>query len=187
MSREWNVAVVGATGLVGGTMLSILEQREFPVEELFPLASARSVGRASLQGTGLPVQDLETFDFSRADIGLFSAGARSQGALRAAKPAPRCVVIDNTSQFRYQDDIPLVVHRGESARDRRLPQAQHHRQPELLDDADAGGAEAAARRGADRAHQRRDLPVGVGRRQEAIDELASRPRRSLHGRPSRRR
>jgi aspartate-semialdehyde dehydrogenase len=110
MSRRWNVAVVGATGLVGGNMLSILEQRAFPVGEVHALASARSVGRTvRFQGRELPVQDLETFDFSNVQIGLFSAGASVSKvhAVRAAKAG--CVVVDNTSQFRYQDDIPLVV------------------------------------------------------------------------------
>ncbi len=110
MSRRWNVAVVGATGLVGRTMLSILEARDFPVAELFPLASARSVGRTvSFKGKDIPVQDLETFDFKKAQIGLFSAGASVSKvhAVRAGQAGG--VVIDNTSQFRYQDDIPLVV------------------------------------------------------------------------------
>lgn len=110
MSRRWNVAVVGATGLVGGNLLSILEQRDFPVGEIFPLASARSVGRTiRFKGKDVPVQDLETFDFSRTQIGLFSAGASVSKvhAVRAGKAG--CVVVDNTSQFRYQDDIPLVV------------------------------------------------------------------------------
>ncbi|HEU4655208.1 MAG TPA: aspartate-semialdehyde dehydrogenase, partial [Steroidobacteraceae bacterium] len=110
MSKGWNVAVVGATGLVGGTMLSILEQRNFPVNEIFPLASARSVGKTiRFRGREVPVQDLETFDFSRTQIGLFSAGASVSKvhAVRAGQAG--CVVVDNTSQFRYQDDVPLVV------------------------------------------------------------------------------
>jgi aspartate-semialdehyde dehydrogenase len=110
MSSSWNVAVVGATGLVGSTMLSILEQRRFPVREIYPLASARSAGRTvRFNGRDVPVQDLETFDFAQAQIGLFSAGASVSKvhAPRAGKAG--CVVIDNTSQFRYQDDIPLVV------------------------------------------------------------------------------
>ena len=72
MSRRWNVAVVGATGLVGGAMLSILEERNFPVAEIFPLASARSVGKTiRFKGKDVPVQDLETFDFTKAQLGLF--------------------------------------------------------------------------------------------------------------------
>jgi aspartate-semialdehyde dehydrogenase len=110
MSRRWNVAVVGATGLVGSTMLSILEERDFPVGELYPLASERSVGKTiRFKGKDYPVQDLATFDFSKAQVGLFSAGA-SVSAVYAVKAGKAgCVVVDNTSQFRYQDDIPLVV------------------------------------------------------------------------------
>ena len=92
MSRRWNVAVVGATGLVGSTMLSILEQRAFPVGEVHAVASARSVGRSvRFQGRDLPVQDLETFDFSKVHIGLFSAGASVSKvhAVRARKAGCR--------------------------------------------------------------------------------------------------
>ncbi len=110
MSKRWNVAVVGATGLVGGTMLSILEERKFPVNELFPLASARSVGKTiRFAGRDYPVLDIATFDFSRAQIGLFSAGSSVSAEYAPKAGAAGCVVVDNTSQFRYQDDIPLVV------------------------------------------------------------------------------
>jgi aspartate-semialdehyde dehydrogenase len=110
MSRSWNVAVVGATGLVGGTMLSILEQRNFPVGELYALASARSVGKhVKFKGRDIAVQDLETFDFAKAQVGLFSAGASVSKVHAVRAGAAGCVVVDNTSQFRYQDDIPLVV------------------------------------------------------------------------------
>jgi aspartate-semialdehyde dehydrogenase len=110
MSRSWNVAVVGATGLVGGTMLSILEQRQFPVGQLYPLASARSAGRSvQFRGQAVPVLDLESFDFKQAHIGLFSAGASVSKVHAVRAGAAGCVVIDNTSQFRYEDDVPLVV------------------------------------------------------------------------------
>jgi aspartate-semialdehyde dehydrogenase len=102
--------VVGATGLVGSQILSILEQRDFPVDKLFPLASARSVGRTvRFKGQDVPVQDLDTFDFSQAQIGLFSAGGSVSAVHAPRAGAAGCVVIDNTSQFRYQDDIPLVI------------------------------------------------------------------------------
>jgi aspartate-semialdehyde dehydrogenase len=104
------VAVVGATGLVGGTLLSILEQRDFPVGEIYPLASARSVGRTiKFKGRDVPIQDLDNFDFSQAQIGLFSAGAEVSKVHAPRAGQAGCVVVDNTSQFRYQDDIPLVV------------------------------------------------------------------------------
>jgi len=110
VSNTFDVAVVGATGVVGETMISILEERDFPVRNLYPLASHRSAGsRVEFRGTQHTVGDLEEFDFSKAQIGLFSAGASV-----SARHAPRagdagCVVIDNSSQFRYEGDVPLVV------------------------------------------------------------------------------
>jgi aspartate-semialdehyde dehydrogenase len=110
MSGGLRVAVVGATGLVGETMIRVLEERGFPVEELFPLASNRSLGRSvQFQGRQLPVLELAGFDFSRADIGLFSAGSAVSAEFVPKAAAAGCVVIDNTSQFRYEADIPLVV------------------------------------------------------------------------------
>ena len=110
MDERYNVAVVGATGAVGETMLEILAQREFPVGEIYALASARSAGKSvSFGSRRLTVTDLDEFDFSQAQIGLFSAGA-SVSEIYAPKAAEAgCVVIDNTSRFRYEDDIPLVV------------------------------------------------------------------------------
>ena len=110
MNNTFDVAVVGATGAVGETMLSILEERSFPIGNLYPLASRRSAGSSiRFRGTPHTVGDLEDFDFSRVRIGLFSAGAAV-----SARYAPRageagCVVIDNSSQFRYDSDVPLVV------------------------------------------------------------------------------
>lgn len=110
MSREWRVAVLGATGLVGETMIKVLEERKFPIAKLIPLASSRSLGKGvEFRGEDIPVVDVETFDFAEADIGLFSAGG-SVSKIYAPKAAQAgCVVIDNTSEFRYEDDIPLVV------------------------------------------------------------------------------
>jgi aspartate-semialdehyde dehydrogenase len=110
MSRQWNVAVVGATGLVGDMMVQVLEERGFPVAELFPLASNRSLGKSvSFRGRSVPVGDLATFDFARAQIALFSAGAEVSREYAPKAAAAGCVVIDNTSEFRYDDDVPLVV------------------------------------------------------------------------------
>jgi aspartate-semialdehyde dehydrogenase len=109
-ARGWRVAVLGATGLVGDMMIKVLEERNFPVSEFYPLASARSAGkRVSFRGKGYATIDVDKFDFSKVDIGLFSAGGEvsRQYAPRAA--AAGCVVIDNTAEFRYEDDIPLVV------------------------------------------------------------------------------
>ena len=110
MSKVFDVAVVGATGAVGETMLGILAERQFPVGKVYALASERSAGSLVQFGEQrLKVQNLASFDFSQVQIGLFSAGASisEKHAPRAA--AAGCVVIDNTSQFRYDVDIPLVV------------------------------------------------------------------------------
>ena len=105
-----NVAVVGATGAVGEQMLNVLAERDFPVAELHPLASARSAGRrVSFRGCELRVEDLAKFDFARAKIALFSAGAPVSKEYAPHAVAAGCIVVDNTSQFRYDDDVPLVV------------------------------------------------------------------------------
>jgi aspartate-semialdehyde dehydrogenase len=104
------VAVLGATGLVGDTMLNVLEERDFPVSELYPLASSRSLGKTvTFKGKTYDVIDVDTFDFSKADIGLFSAGGDVSAQYAPKAAAAGCVVIDNTSHFRYHDEIPLVV------------------------------------------------------------------------------
>jgi aspartate-semialdehyde dehydrogenase len=107
---EFNVAVVGATGLVGETMITVLEERQFPVAKLFALASNRSLGKSvAFRGRNIPVHELEGFDFSQVDIGLFSPGAEVSRVYAPRAAEAGCIVIDNTSEFRYQDDIPLVV------------------------------------------------------------------------------
>ncbi len=110
MSKTYDLAVVGATGVVGEAMLEILSERDFPVGTVYALASERSVGKTvSFGNRELHVEDLATFDFAKVQIGLFSAGGSisAEYAPRAADAG--CVVIDNTSHFRYDDDIPLVV------------------------------------------------------------------------------
>ena len=110
MSKTYDVAVVGATGAVGETMLSILAERNFPVGEVYALASSRSAGkRVEFGDKMLVVRDLAEFDFSKAQIGLFSAGASISKEYAPKAAAAGCVVIDNTSEFRYDDEIPLVV------------------------------------------------------------------------------
>jgi len=110
MSKKFNVAVVGATGAVGETMLSILQERNFPVENIYALASSRSAGSTiRFNGKTVVVEELEKFDFKGVDIGLFSPGA-SVSKIHAPRAVEAgCVVVDNTSEFRYVDDIPLVV------------------------------------------------------------------------------
>ncbi len=110
MGPAVDVAVVGATGAVGETMLSILAERDFPVRNLYPLASRRSAGiRVEFKGRQVVVQDLAEFDFSQAQIALFSAGGGVSAEYAPLAGAAGCVVIDNTSHFRYDDDVPLVV------------------------------------------------------------------------------
>ena len=110
MSKLYDVAVVGATGAVGEAMISILEQREFPVGNLYPLASSRSAGKTIMfQGKSVKVTDLADFDFSKAQIGLFSAGGSLSAEFAPKAAAAGCVVIDNTSHFRQDEDVPLVV------------------------------------------------------------------------------
>jgi len=110
MTKKYDVAVVGATGAVGEVMLAMLAQRQFPVGQVYALASARSVGKKVAFGDQqIEVQDLATFDFSKVQIGLFSAGASVSDEYAPKAAASGCVVIDNTSRFRYEDNIPLVV------------------------------------------------------------------------------
>ena len=107
----YRVAVVGATGAVGREMLKTLYERNFPATEVIALASGRSTGAEVSYGPKqvLTVKNLETFDFTGTDIGLFSPGA-SVSAIHAPRAAAQgCIVIDNTSQFRMDADIPLVV------------------------------------------------------------------------------
>jgi len=110
MSRSFDVAVLGATGLVGEMFLTVLEERDFPVGTLFPLASERSLGKTvQFRGRELPVADVAGFDFARAQIALFSAGGSVSKLYAPRAAAAGCVVVDNSSQFRNDSDIPLVV------------------------------------------------------------------------------
>ncbi len=110
VTENLNIAVVGATGLVGEAMLEILQERDFPVGRLYPLASERSLGKSvRFRGHDLPVAVLDDHDFSDTDIALFSAGA-SVSEIHAPRAVDAgCVVVDNTSRFRNEPDIPLVV------------------------------------------------------------------------------
>jgi len=110
MPDPLNIAVVGATGAVGEVILEILHQREFPAEKVYALASERSEGDTVMLGNKpLMVENLATFDFSKVQIALFSAGGAISKEFAPKAAEAGCVVIDNTSEFRYDDDIPLVV------------------------------------------------------------------------------
>ncbi len=112
MSKKssYKVAMVGATGAVGEAVLAILAERDFPVSELVPLASERSAGgKVKFAGREVTVQLLDTYDFSGVDIAFFSAGGTVSRVHAPRAAAAGAVVIDNTSEFRYQNDIPLVI------------------------------------------------------------------------------
>ena len=108
--KRWNVAVVGATGAVGEVVVEILEERKFPIGELHLLASQRSEGKTVLfRGKTHRIERLDEFDFANAEIGFFSAGGSVSEEYAPQAASAGCVVIDNTSKFRYDDEIPLVV------------------------------------------------------------------------------
>jgi aspartate-semialdehyde dehydrogenase len=110
MTDKFDVAVVGATGAVGEAMLAILAERKFPVGTVHALASERSAGMTVAFGNReLVVGDLAGFDFSGVAIGLFSAGGSISAEFAPKAAAAGCIVIDNTSHFRNDDDIPLIV------------------------------------------------------------------------------
>jgi len=110
MTGTVDVAVVGATGAVGEAMIEILEQRNFPVGTLYALASERSVGKTlRFRGKSVTVTNLAEFDFAQTPIALFSAGGSLSAEFAPKAAAAGCVIIDNTSHFRRDEDIPLVV------------------------------------------------------------------------------
>lgn len=110
MSQEFNVAIFGATGAVGETMLEVLQERKFPVGNLYLLASERSEGKTyRFNGKSVRVENVENFDWTQVHIALFSAGGELSAQYAPLAADAGVVVIDNTSQFRYDYDVPLVV------------------------------------------------------------------------------
>ena len=108
--QKFNVAVLGATGAVGKTMLEVLSQRNFPVDKVYALCSERSAGTEVEFGRKqIIAQNVDDFDWSKVQIGLFSAGGSISEKWAPIAAAAGVVVIDNTSHFRYEDDIPLVI------------------------------------------------------------------------------
>ncbi|MGW8370043.1 MAG: aspartate-semialdehyde dehydrogenase, partial [Gammaproteobacteria bacterium] len=117
MSRTFDVAVVGATGLVGEAMIDILAEREFPVGRLYALASERSAGtEIRFRHETVVVEPLAGFDFQKVQIGLFSAGGSVSAEYAPKAVDAGCIIIDNTSHFRYEDDVPLIVPEVNAAR-----------------------------------------------------------------------
>jgi len=107
----YKVAVVGATGVVGREMLQVLEERQFPADEVVALASRRSVGKEVSFGDTkiLKIQALENYDFAGTDIALFAAGSAVSKAFAPKAAKTGCTVIDNASQYRMDPDVPLIV------------------------------------------------------------------------------
>ncbi|MDB6096545.1 MAG: aspartate-semialdehyde dehydrogenase [Francisellaceae bacterium] len=108
--KTYDIAVLGATGTIGEAILSILEERNFPIRNLYPLATKKSEGDTLLfKNKPHWVQDVETFDFSKAQVALFSAGSHASRKYVPRAVEKGCIVIDNTSCFRYEEDVPLVI------------------------------------------------------------------------------
>ncbi|HSG56747.1 MAG TPA: aspartate-semialdehyde dehydrogenase, partial [Paracoccaceae bacterium] len=106
----YKVAVVGATGNVGREMLNILDERQFPVDEIVALASRKSLGtEISFGDKTLKTKDLDTFDFTGWDIALFAVGSEATKIYAPKAAAAGCIVIDNSSLYRYDPDVPLIV------------------------------------------------------------------------------
>ena len=159
----YKVAVVGATGNVGREMMNILDERKFPADEVVALASRRSVGvEVSYGDRTLKVKALEHYDFSDVDICLMSAGGAVSKEWSPKIGAGGTVVIDNSSAWRMDPDVPLIVPEVNAAAIRGLCQEEHYCESELLDRAARGGVEAAARQGHHQARRGRDLSVGFG-------------------------
>lgn len=108
--KKYDVAILGATGAVGEAMISILEERDFPVNRLYPLASERSAGETVVfKNKNVLVLDAANFDFANVDIALFSAGAEVSEIYAPKAAAEGCIVIDNTSKYRLDPDVPLII------------------------------------------------------------------------------
>ena len=106
----YNIVIVGATGNVGREMLTILSEREFPVDKIAVLASRKSIGtEITFSDNILKTQDLETFDFSSWDIALFAIGSEATKIFAPKAAKTGCIVIDNSSLYRYDPDVPLIV------------------------------------------------------------------------------
>ena len=110
MSQKYNIAVAGATGAVGTEIIQILEQRDFPIDNLYLLASSKSKGKKiEFKEKEILVEDLAEFDFTKAHIGLFSPGGKISAECAPKAAEAGCIVIDNTSYFRMQQNVPLIV------------------------------------------------------------------------------
>ena len=108
--KKYNVCVLGATGMVGREMIKVLEERNFPVNKFLPLASHRTAGqKVSFQGKNYTVEEAKPESFEGIEIGLFSAGAKVSKIFAPEAAKRKCIVIDNTSLFRMDPEVPLIV------------------------------------------------------------------------------
>ena len=167
MGGTYRVAVVGATGAVGQQMVACLEETEFSGGALVPLASERSLGKkVTFLGKEIPVEVLTKDSFDGVEIALFSAGggiSKEYGPIAARAGA---VVVDNSSAWRMDPEVPLVVPEVNPQDIGLYTKTGHHRQPQLLHHPDGGGVKAPARRGPDQAGGGVHLPGGVRHRPE---------------------
>lgn len=110
MAKKYNVCVLGATGMVGRVMTKVLEERDFPVDRFLPLASERTAGqKVTFKGKEYTVEVAKPESFEGMEIGLFSAGAKISKVLAPEAAKRKCIVIDNTSHFRMDPEVPLIV------------------------------------------------------------------------------
>ena len=145
MKRKPNIAVVGATGVVGSTFLKVLEERDFPFENIYMMASKKSAGKTlTFKGKEYTVEELTEHSFDKPiDIALFSAGGSTSEKFAPIAAAHGVTVVDNSSQWRMDKEVPLVVPEVEIRRTSALEQG-HHRQSELLHHPGYGSFKAAA-------------------------------------------
>ncbi len=139
--KKLNIAVAGATGAVGNQMIRCLEEMDFPINSVVFLASSRSVGRQlRFKGDLIDVKELKEDSFKGFDIALFSAGGGTSEKFAPFAARDGCVVVDNSSAWRMDPQVPLVVPEVNPHAIAQHTAKGHHRQPELFDDPDGCGA-----------------------------------------------
>ena len=108
--KKYNVCVLGATGMVGKEMMKVLEERDFPIDKFLPLASSRTAGsKVTFKGKEYVVEEAKPESFEGMEIGLFSAGASISKTFAPEAAKRKCIVVDNTSHFRMDPEVPLIV------------------------------------------------------------------------------
>jgi len=144
-NKKFNIAVAGATGAVGNQMLACLEERKFPVKSIKLLASSRSAGKKlRFKGDLLTVEELKENSFSGMDIALFSAGGGTSEKFAPCAAGDGCVVVDNSSAWRMDADVPLVVPEVNPHAVITLHKKRYHCQSKLFDHPDGGGLKPAS-------------------------------------------